>query len=131
MTLLDLALTTEPTADNPVRGDLHVEGTALALVRGPDAVAQAVVVELRWWLGEWFLDTRRGVPYVQRILRKGVSPRTVRAIIRRHIERSPGVDRVTFLRLTVDPRTREASIDFELRTTDGQTVSASDVGLGS
>lgn len=36
----------------------------------PDAVAQAVETTLKLWLGEWFVDTSLGVPFLQGILGK-------------------------------------------------------------
>ena len=128
--LVDLALVTATDAENLVLGDLRVDGIELGVVRGSDAVAQAAAVELRWWLGEWFLDRRRGVPYVQRLFRKGVGLATVRAVLRRQLGRAPGVDRVMSIRVEADRASRELSINFELRTVDGETVTGSSSGLG-
>lgn len=128
--MIDLAITTEPDAENPVRGDLLIQGTELVLVEGGDAVAQELTVRLRWWLGEWFLDQRQGVPYLQRILRKGVSPRTVRAIVRRQIGQVPGVARVDSLRVELGPLTREVAIDFEVVTVEGERLTASALRVG-
>jgi hypothetical protein len=128
--MVDLALTTETGAANPVPGDLRVDGVELALVQGGDAIAQELEVRLRWWLGEWFLDQRQGVPYVQRILRKGVSEQAVRALLRQHIERSADVARVISIEVTIDRATREASVDFEVLTTEGETLSLAAVPVG-
>lgn len=36
----------------------------------PEAVGQAVKTGLLLWLGEWFLDTSKGTPYMQGVLGK-------------------------------------------------------------
>ena len=36
----------------------------------PDAVGQAVETGLLLWLGEWYLDTSQGTPYIQGVLGK-------------------------------------------------------------
>ena len=42
---------------------LTVSGGNLVVVSGVDAVSQRVVEHLRFFLGEWYLDTAAGTPY--------------------------------------------------------------------
>lgn len=109
---IDLAL-------HPDTWDLHLDGTDVATVTGRDAIAQEIAVRLRWWRREWFLDGRKGVPYLEQIFEKGVSVDTVRAILKREIEEVPGVVAVRSLSITVDATTRHATASGQAETTEG------------
>lgn len=98
------------------------------LVQGGDRIAQELTVRLRWWLGEWFLDQRQGVPYLQRILRKGVSAQTVRAIVRRQIGQVPAWPGWTRSGSS-SSRPRAVAID-ECVTLEGERLTASAVRVG-
>lgn len=117
----DLRLVRESEVDdvNPVAGDLFIEGVDFAIVRDADAVVQEIEFELRWWLGEWFLDRRRGVPYVQQILKKGVSLELVQTVLGRAIRRVPSVRRIERWGLTLDSSTRRLAGAVEIRIDDG------------
>jgi hypothetical protein len=111
-------------------GDLEIDGTDLVLVEGPDAVAQEVQVRLRWWRGGWFLDQSQGVPYLQRILRKGVTEAIVREVLREQIQLVPDVRSIDVLDVAIDRASRAADVTIELTSIDGETVSLSSVPVG-
>lgn len=98
---LDLAI-------DPATGDLFED---LRTVDGNDGLAQEVQTELRWWLAQWFLDLSRGMPYLEQLLRKGVSERTARAVLKRQIERVSDVRRVVSIRVSIDRATRACTVD--------------------
>ena len=50
--------------------DLLVTGIDLMLVDGAEQVRQQLLIKLKLWRGEWFLDTEFGTPYLQQILGK-------------------------------------------------------------
>ncbi|MCX6027663.1 MAG: hypothetical protein NTY23_15690 [Chloroflexi bacterium] len=104
----DLALTS-------VRGGLR-----LTLVEGPEAIAQRIRGRIRLWLGDWFLDTSIGVPYLQILGQKNAAA-FAEATLRRVILTTPGVaglDTFSFA-LTAD---RSATVAFRARSTDGAVV---------
>jgi len=127
----DLRLTRESEVDerNPVAGDLHVEGVDFAIVRGIDAIVQEIEVRLRWWKGEWFLDRRKGVPYIGSILKKGVSLAAIRAILAREIRSVPGVLHVERIDLELDATTRRLTGAAVIRVSDGTTESSEPVEI--
>ncbi len=127
---VDLALVTETDAHNPVEGDLRVDAAALAMVEGGDAIAQEIRVRLRWWHGEWFLDTTQGTPYLEQLLGKGVTEPTIRTVLRKEIEQVPGVARVTSLEVSIDRATRYATVDLEVLTTEGDELELAGVAVG-
>lgn len=118
-------------AVDPVTGDLAFDGVTVAVVEGKDAIAQEIQTRLRWWRGEWFLDTSAGVPYLESILTKGVAEATVRAILLREILAVPGVLRVPSLVVAIDRATRYATVAAaDIETTDG-AVTLSQIGVGA
>jgi hypothetical protein len=119
-------------AIDPATGDLAFDDLGeLVLVDGADAVAQEIQTRLRWWRGEWFLDTSRGAPYLESILVKGVTEATVRAILKGEIEAVPGVARVRSMVVSIDRATRYATItSLEVDTTEGDAVSLSELLVG-
>ena len=78
-------------------------------IRGPDQIAQRLQIRLNTWRGEWFADTRRGLPWMEWKQSKPPDTDAIEAQLRAQIRRTPGVLRVSDL-----------SVDFS----DGQ-VSAS------
>lgn len=126
-------LVTVVDAQNPDLGDLRVSGTRIAkLAAFGDAVRQAVQVELRWWLGEWFLDRSRGTPYLEQLLKKGVSPATVRAVLKRVILGVEGVQRVLSIDVSIDRATRKCTVTnvSVLTTESADPVTIGDVLVG-
>ena len=114
--MIDLALD-ETTCD------LNVENFDLTLVSDLDMVVQRLRIALLTFLGEWFLDIRQGVPYIQQMFEKGVSPGTIEGIIRQQILLVEGVRRITSLTLDFSNVTRELTITFEVDTDFGNSGS--------
>lgn len=100
-------------------GDLALENDDLVLLDGVDAIVQDVAVRLRTFKGEWFLDQRIGIPYLQQIL--GQKPRlmAIKAIYRAAILTTPGVTGVDDLQVTYDGKTRSISVSFTGQSTEG------------
>lgn len=109
-------------AIDPVTGDLVIEGGDLKLVDGIDAIAQHVAIRLQLFQGEWFLDTRVGVPYYQSILVKNPDLVLVRSIIRTAILSTPGITGLDSFDLDFDAATRALTVAFEASTTEGPLV---------
>lgn len=91
-----------------------------ALITGRDAYAQRLKNRFRFFLGEWFLDQRQGVPYYQRVLGKPIDERVVRTVLIQVIESCPGTNRIERIDFDFDGKTRRLTIDnLEVSTTDG------------
>lgn len=93
----------------------------LELVDGAARVAQQIKVTLLAFLGEWFLDTSFGVPYLEQILVKNPRMGTVNALLRARIVDVPNVLRVRRLDLQFNRAARRLSVVFEAETTEGLT----------
>lgn len=120
---MDLAL-------DPQTGDLLLESGRLRLATGLDAIAQDVTMRLRFFLGEWFLDTRIGVPYFQEILVKNPNIPRVTQLLRQVVQETPGVTSVDRFDFTLDAQARNASVAFTASTTAGQLTYDRELILG-
>lgn len=103
-------------------GFTELHPVTLRLVRGPDAVLLRIGWRLGFARGSWFLDQRLGVPYYQQILARNPSRALITQIMRDTIRTTPGVAEIISLALALDPAKRSASLDFEARLDDGDTV---------
>lgn len=102
-------------------GDLKLTDSNddLELVDGADAIAQDITSRLRTFLGEWFLDTRIGMPYFQKIL--GQKPRinVLQSIFTDAISQTPGVNKINDLSIEYSGASRVLSISFRADTVSG------------
>jgi hypothetical protein len=101
-------------------GDILVTNDALTLVDGDAAIRQHLTIRLRFFLGEWFLDSRLGVPYFGSVLVKNPNLVLVRGIMRQAILSTPGVASLERFDFTYTNATRKMELDFTVRrTSDG------------
>lgn len=121
-------LTTVADANNPIEGDLHLDGGAVVEVDGDEATAQEIRTRLLFFKGECFADVREGVPYYQEILRKAPDLTRVRSIIRRVILSVPAVVDVPRIDIDIDRATRVATINWTARTDTGRLIRSEDFG---
>lgn len=102
--------------------DIAIENDTIVLVDGLDAIAQDVRARLQFFLGEWFLDRRVGMPYFEKVL--GQKPRlsVVKALFRKAILTTPGVQAVNDLTVAYDGTSRRMDVAFRATTTEGTLI---------
>lgn len=101
-------------------GDLEISSTGdLQIIAGIDAIRQHLSLRLQFFRGEWFLDTRLGIPYFEEVLRKAPDLVVVQSLLRDAIRSTPGVLEITEFVLDYDGVTRTLSLDFRTLTTEG------------
>lgn len=103
--------------------DLDVSTGSPVMVEDADATAQQIRIRLRMFLGEWFLDTRQGMPYFQKIVGKKRRKALIDSIFRKAIATTPGVKSVDSLMQTFDGATRKLIISFSAAFASGQILS--------
>ena len=64
---------------NTANNDLVIKNNDLILIDNAERIAQQVLITLRFWLNEWFLDTRQGIPYLEYILVKNPNKKSYKA----------------------------------------------------
>lgn len=128
--MVDLSLDLNPLhVGNPTYRDLLVVNGDLALTSdanplGTNPILQDILQRLKFFLGEWFLDTSQGIPYYQQILVKNPDQAKITAIFRNVILGTPGVLQLTAFTLGANFPSRLVTIQFTCLTTTG-TVSYS------
>lgn len=88
-------------------------------IEGADRIRQSVLIHLNTWLGEWFLDTSHGVPYLENVLGKNRRPEIVEAVIRAQILSVQGVKSIKSFIIDMQSPTRKTAITFSADTTEG------------
>lgn len=94
--------------------------SSMVVRKAPEVVAQRLKIRLRTFFGEWFINTSYGVPYFQRILKKGIDKTTVDNLLREQIFEEPGVLEIVAFTSNLDNYSRSYSCSFEIRTAEGQ-----------
>lgn len=117
-------------AMNVQTGDLVVQNGDLMIVSNGERVAQQVLITLREWLGEWFLKTSDGVPYLEYILVKNPNEAHVRQILAEAIENVEGVKKVTELEFVFNRILRTLTVSYEIATDYGFITKKEVLGYG-
>ncbi|CRL44510.1 hypothetical protein SGGMMB4_01639 [Sodalis glossinidius str. 'morsitans'] len=100
--------------------DLDYRDGGLFFVSGVARVAQQVKQALLILLGEYFLDTRIGIPYREAVWVKNPQPTLLRTIFTETLLAVEGVTRVVDLRLAVDDATRRLFITAVVESRYGE-----------
>lgn len=93
----------------------------MRLVDGAARVAQQIKVTLLMFLGEWFLDTTFGVPYLEEVLVKNPKFAGINALLRARIIDVPGVERIRTMSFDFDRQRRTLAVTFNAETPFGLT----------
>jgi hypothetical protein len=109
--MIDLKLT--------ATGDLSYVNGDLELVSGREAIVQTIGLRLRFIQGEWFADTRVGMPYfVDAFGSKRINLALFMNDIRKAVLGTPGVKDMRNLNVTTNTTTRKMSVSFEILLQD-------------
>lgn len=106
-------------------GDLDVTDNEMTLVTGYDAIAQHLKIRLKTFMGEWFLDTRIGIPYFQEFLIKNPNRLIMDTRLREAILETPGIIALGQLNYEFEPTTRAMDITFSATLTGDTTFNFS------
>lgn len=110
--------------------DLALVNGDLALVTGTDAINQNIKQAMQFWLGEWFLDTTKGVPYKQQILIKNPNMDIVQADLINAVLNVPGVVQILEMNFDYNSTDRALSVFMSVLDSNGQTLKAN-VNVGA
>ncbi len=106
-----------------VTNDIFSSGKDLALTPNTtQSIIQRIRVRLKFFQGEWFLNTAFGVPYHQTIFRKGVTKAQADTIFRAEILDTPGVLGIITFTSTFDRATRVYTLNFSCKAATGETI---------
>jgi hypothetical protein len=131
-----LRLVTVPSAANPNEHDLYLDDSGqLEWIGGGIAdgesysrmIAQRIKCRIRLVRQEWYLDLREGTPWREAIWRKGTTEETLKRVISDVIEKTPGIQDLRSIDVTLDSRARSASIEFQAVSDRNTEVTAADL----
>lgn len=108
-------------------GDLAIEGgDVVVLGKTPETrvqyMRQKIAARFKFWLGEWFLDQREGVPYYRDVFVKNPNLDLIRSLFLKLLRETPGVLDVPEFKVVYDHRARSLSFDFQAIVSDGEVV---------
>lgn len=108
---------------DPETGDLDVSGNAIHTTEeGSESIAQRLKIRLRFFFREWVLDRSKGTKWFEVILRKGVTQYAADQEIRRVVINTPEIKSIERWESTLNDQTRTYSVDFDVKTTQGETL---------
>lgn len=120
---LELDLTNSDLVINKL-GDLQLLNTEEKVAR------QTAQINLLTFRGEWFLDLDLGVPYFQRILRRGATKELVDSILQDVVNNSYNIQRITKWRSSLDKVTNTYNLEiFEGVVDSGEIVSITNLSI--
>jgi len=100
--------------------DIDMTNSTPSLVTGRDAIAQHLKIALRFFLGEWFLDTQQGIPFFDRILLRNYNEADVLQIFRSEILKVDGITGIQDLEITINAETRTMTVTGRATSIDGE-----------
>lgn len=109
--MIDIALTPSH--------DIDASSLDLTLVDKGEQVRQQLLIKLKLWRGEWFLDTEFGTPYLQQILGKELTLSGALAALRKSILEVPGVRRILLFSYSFSNQERRLTVEFTVDTEFG------------
>ncbi len=87
-------------------GDIYLSGGQFARGDGVGRVTQEVESALRLFLGEWFLDITKGVPYTQEIFKRPIDQEKIEDILSAKVLEVNSVQSVDSITSTFNSATR-------------------------
>lgn len=103
-------------------GDLDFSTGNLQIVTGTAEIAQKVSVRLKFFLGEWFLDQRLGIPYFQQVFIKNPQFSVLNNLFRGVVVNTPGIAEVQSFSLALNSATRTLTVTFLARASTGENI---------
>jgi hypothetical protein len=99
--------------------DLDLYDGDLVIIEDDDALRQFLKQRLQMFLGEWFLDVSKGVPYFQQIMVKKPSFEAVDSIFKTQILETPGILELESFELDYIGENRTLTLSFRAKSTEG------------
>lgn len=115
---------------DPLTGDLLISDLGVASLT-PDLlteVAQRLTTKFKFFLGEWFLDQRKGIAFFRDVFVRNADMAVIKSTFQDVVTGDAGVDHLVSLELSFDSATRVLSVDFDAVLISEETLSLSVTG---
>lgn len=108
-------------------GDLAIVAGNLVLLGKTPAtrvqyIRQKISARFRFFLREWFLDEREGVPYYRDVFVKNPNIALIRSLFLKVLRETPGVLKVPSFSVRYDQAARQLTFDFQAVVDGGEVV---------
>jgi hypothetical protein len=103
-------------------GDLALENGNFVWIDGVQMIRQNIAARFKFFLGEWFLDLREGIPYYRDVLVKNPDISVVTSIFRQVLKDTPGVLEIRKFILRFNAVAREITLEFNCLVDGGEVV---------
>ena len=110
--------------------DILIKDGDFLLIDNAERVAQQIKVKLLTFLGEWFLDTTWGVPYLEYILVKQPNQELIKQIQSEQISSVDDVKSLNALELDYQVKIRTLIVNYEVSTEYGLITRKEVLGYG-
>ena len=110
--------------------DILIKDGDFLLIDNAERVAQQIKVKLLTFLGEWFLDTTLGVPYLEYIRVKQPNQELIKQILSEQILSVDDVKSLNALELDYQVKVRTLIINYEVSTEYGLITRKEVLGYG-
>ncbi len=104
------------------KGDIAIVDNDLMLLDGISYVAQKMASRFKFFLGEWFLDKREGVPYFRDVFTKNPDLNVIRSVFRQVALSIPSVASLPRFNTIYSPSVRELAFDFQAVLATGELL---------
>lgn len=104
---------------DPSTGDLALVERGAILIEDVDQIAQNLAIRLRFFQGEWYLDTTAGLPYFESFFLKNPNQIQIQSFLLDEIANTEGVQEILDFSSTYDGTTRTFGVRFIARTVLG------------
>ena len=88
-----------------------------------DALTQMIAIRLKTFAGEWFLDTRCGIPYLSQVFGQPHGERAVRKLITDELKTIPGLIEVRDIFIERSEADRKVNVRFNAILTNKTAIS--------
>lgn len=106
---------------NPLEFELDVFDLQFT-TNDTEFLSQKLRIVLSFFKDEWYLNKNEGIPYYQDILVKNPDINLISDIYKDAILSVDEVDEILVFELTIESGTRELSLDFTVKSTEGNIV---------
>lgn len=105
---------------NKTTHDLELTNNSFTLVDGAEAINQHWLIRMGTWDGDWFLDTRIGIPYLKYVLIKNPNMTILKSVFYEASLQTPGIREIASFDLELSPD-RLLTVSIEGETEDLET----------
>lgn len=102
-------------------GDVLIVDNEIVMISGDSLLQQKVKNVISTNMGEWFLDWDEGIDFGN-LLGKGTTEEMAKYEIERGLKQVDSTLEIASFTRDVDTRTRKATVTFEAKTENGETV---------